>query len=98
MSDIIRSALIIFARCLLLIGGGAGGFPSTLAINGLARARSMKPREISAGPLPLTRLRRESACSISLTCRTKNSAMSSPPPPEASCVKQRGFQGLPSAK
>ena len=65
-----------------------------------ACAHSMKPREISAGPLPLTRPRhgRESTCSISLTCQTTNSTMSSTPPREVSCVKQRRFQGLPSGK
>ena len=96
----IGSALIIFAHCLLLTGDSADGFPPTLALNGPARARSMKPREVSAGPLPLTRPRhgRESTCSISLTCQMKNSAMSSTPPPEVSCVKQRRFQRLSSAK
>ena len=73
---------------------------SVFALHGPARARLTKPREVSAGPLPLTRPRhgRESACSISLTCQTTNSAMSSTPPREVSCVKQRRFQGLPSGK
>ena len=34
-----RSASIIFARSLLLIGDSAGGFPSTFALNGSACAR-----------------------------------------------------------
>ena len=39
---------MIFARSLLLIDDGAGGFPSAFALNGSARA--MKPREVSVRP------------------------------------------------
>ena len=46
----IRSASIIFARSLSLIGDGEGGFPSAFARGGPARARSMKPREVSVRP------------------------------------------------
>ena len=45
-----RSALIIFARGLLLTGDSAGGFPSAFAFNGPACARSIQPREISFRP------------------------------------------------
>ena len=41
---------------------------------------------------------RESTCSISLTCQTKNSAMPSTPPPWSRFVKHRRSQRLPSAK
>ena len=34
-----RSASIVFARSLLLIGDGAGGFPSAFALNGSACVR-----------------------------------------------------------
>jgi len=40
----------------------------------------------------------ESTCSTGLICQTKNFVMPSTPLPEAGCVKQRRFQGLPSAK
>ena len=41
----------------------------------------MKPREVSAGPLPLTRPQHgpDLTCSISLTCQMKYSAMPSTP-------------------
>ena len=34
-----RSASVVFARNLLLIGDGAGGFPSAFALNGSACVR-----------------------------------------------------------
>ena len=34
-----RSALIVFARSLLLTGDSAGGFPAAFALNGSAWAR-----------------------------------------------------------
>ena len=43
-----RSALIIFARGLLLIGDGAGGFPFAFSLNGPACALNETKRSLGS--------------------------------------------------